>query len=149
MIGPHRWASGPGRKLSVRLSRVGSAGAGVWPQGASGMPEVSCVPGDVTGGLYRRSPRGATAAASVKKPGISMAAVLDRVGKTLASTRSLPLVQVLYPNLLQLALISQRLWRCEKRLFHHLCVLWWRGAGVGFGIGLNIEKLSYAATCAG
>jgi hypothetical protein len=74
--------------------------------------------------LYRLSPRGATAAASLKKPGISMAEVLDRVGKTLASTLSLPLVHVLYPNLLQLALTSQLMWRCENRLFHHIFVLW-------------------------
>jgi hypothetical protein len=101
-------------------------------------------PGDVPGRLSRRSPRGATAAASVKKPGLSMAEVLDRVGETLASTRSLLLVHVLYPNLLQLALTSQRMWRCEQRLFHHLCVLWWRGGRLRYW-RLNASSVAHSS----
>jgi hypothetical protein len=116
----------------------------VWQQGSSGIPGVSCVPGDVTGGLYKLSPRGATAAASLKKAGISMAEVLDRVGKTLASTLSLPLVHVLYPNLLQLALTSQRMWRCEQRMFHHLFVLWWRGGRLRYG-RLNTSRVPHSS----
>jgi hypothetical protein len=58
---------GKGSKVSVRLSRVCSAGACVLKQGLCGMLGVSLVLCDVRGRLYWLSPKGTTEAASLKK----------------------------------------------------------------------------------